>query len=208
MRINLNIDISQDKSQVVEQAKTDKNLLAALVENLSEGSRRRRQYAASVLAEVAHTNASALEPYIDELVDALARPEAQTRWEVLSVLADLSPIAANKLSAAIPEMEDSLYDEESNRVRLAAFKFLCAYGSGDAERSKEVWPHLEDVLRCYHGDDIYIAMLEEFLGFASSGIDADVALGIVDLLEFDATSQLGGMNAAASQIIAAAKANK
>ena len=77
---------AQAIKDVAEKALSDQTLRDRLGQNLSGSSRRDRQQAAAVLAQVAKTNPELVVPYLDEFVDALNRPEAQTRWESLDVL--------------------------------------------------------------------------------------------------------------------------
>ena len=60
--------------------------LPALVGGLAAHSRRQRQAAAQKVYSVAKEDPSAILPYLNDLLDALGRPEAQTRWEVLDTL--------------------------------------------------------------------------------------------------------------------------
>ena len=62
----------------------------ALFKELQGTGRRRRQEVAHKLAAVAKANPSTLVGYIDQLVETLERPEAQTRWEILTALTELS----------------------------------------------------------------------------------------------------------------------
>ena len=61
-------------------ADTNSSQIAGLVEELSGSSRRRRQEVAHKIALAARSNPQTVEPYVEALVDALFRPEAQTRW--------------------------------------------------------------------------------------------------------------------------------
>ena len=105
------------------------------IELLACARRRSRQDAAHGLAETARVEPDLVRPHIDELVDALYRPEAQTRWEVLDAMSELLPDDAAKLTGALEGAETSLFDEASAIVRLAAFRFLSRMGSISPERS-------------------------------------------------------------------------
>ena len=97
----------------------------ALVEGLTGARRRMRQDAAHRLALIAHEDASVLLPYVDDLIDALYRPEAQTRWEVFDALGQVAESDPNLVEEGYDGAEASLFDESSATVRLAAFRFLC-----------------------------------------------------------------------------------
>ena len=121
-------------------AEEDENVAAEqdveeLVEGLSSPSRRRRQEVSHELATYAKSDPEKVAKHIAELVDALYRPEAQTRWEILDALTVLEPDYTTEVDSAFDGAEASLFDDDSFTVRLAAFLFLCAYGSASAERS-------------------------------------------------------------------------
>ena len=82
-----------DEGELVERAATDREALEALVEDLSDRSRRKRQLSAHAIALLAERDVELLAPYIPDLIDALYRPEVQTRWEVLDALTLLTPVS-------------------------------------------------------------------------------------------------------------------
>jgi hypothetical protein len=96
-----------------------------LVSALAGARRRSRQEAAHHLALMAHEDASQLLPYAEELIDALYRPEAQTRWEVFDALSEVAQLDADAVAEGYDGAEASLFDEDSAKVRLGAFRFLC-----------------------------------------------------------------------------------
>ena len=79
------------KELAVEVLKAE-GMLEGIVAALAGPSRRVRQNASSVLAQVAKIDPEKLAPHADEFIDALNRPEAQTRWESLDVLTELVSI--------------------------------------------------------------------------------------------------------------------
>ena len=117
-------DRNEEARKRAESALTDSRALSELCEQLSVGTRRERQNTATAVAMVAKADASLLVPYIDTIIDALNRPEAQTRWECLEALVLLIDHDARNCNKAIPEVEACLFDEESGPVRLAAMRFL------------------------------------------------------------------------------------
>ncbi|NTU89539.1 MAG: hypothetical protein HGA54_06510, partial [Actinobacteria bacterium] len=140
--------------------------LAELVEAVSGDNRRLRQKCAGGLALISHTNPELLVPYSHELADALYRPEAQTRWEVLEALTNIVPLDARATDKAVAGAETSLYDEDSGTARLAAFRFLTAYGETTENRAERVWPLIDEAIQCYHGDPEFQDMLTSVLSFA------------------------------------------
>ena len=98
-------------------------------------------------------------PCIEQLIDALYRPEAQTRWEILDALTLLAPEHAKECGAAYEGAESALFDEISAPLRLSAFRFLTVWGATERRRSEKVWPIIDEAIQCYHGDLEYRDML-------------------------------------------------
>ncbi len=191
-------DEEREQLELVEQSN---EALAALIEDLGSSSRRKRQFAARVVALLAAVDASVLAPYIGELVDALYRPEAQTRWEVLDALVLLVPTHAKEIGAAFEGAEAALFDELSSTLRLSAFNLLCAWGASSAARSKKVWPILDEAIQCYHGDLEYRDMLGSLYAFAQGKIAGEVAEELAGRLRFDAQNGKGAyLKARSSEI--------
>lgn len=194
-------EIGDEEREELELVGRDKEALAALVEDLSSGSRRKRQFAARVLALLAQRDAEVIAPYISELVDALYRPEAQTRWEILDALTLMVPDHAKEVGAAFEGAETALFDELSSTLRLSAFTFLTAWGGSERGRSKKVWPIIDEAIQCYHGDLEYRDMLADLHEFASGKISGDVAEELAGRLSFDAQNGKGAyLKARSSEI--------
>ncbi|MGI6230079.1 MAG: hypothetical protein ACOYJL_04100 [Tractidigestivibacter sp.] len=179
--------------------------IAALVEGLSSRSRRTRQEMSHQLAAVAKANPSALCDYVDQLVDALDRPEAQTRWEVLDALSEMADEYPDQVAGAFDGAEASLFDDDSATVRLAAFLFLCRVGATSEQRSDAAWSLLDEAVQCYHGDAEYRDMLAGLLAFANGTISKKTAKSLVDRMSFDAEHGNGYTKEYSEQIVAAAK---
>lgn len=177
--------------------------LDALVEKLADSSRRRRQDAAHRLAIVGREDAESLAPYLDDLIDALFRPEAQTRWEVLTALTELAPAHADACDAAFDGAEASLFDEGSATVRLAAFIFLAALGSTSPERSDRMWPLLDEAIQCYHGDPEYHDMLVSLIGLAKGDISDATREALAARVAFDAENGVSFIKTFSTQILEA-----
>ena len=179
--------------------------VAALIEELSGPSRRRRQEAGLAVAAIAHAEPALLEAHIDALIDALYRPEAQTRWEVLDALTALAPLYGERTFGAFEGAEASLFDEDSSTVRLAAFLFLARYASVAPERSDEAWPLLDEAIQCYHGDAEYRDMLVGLLEMVSGSISEATASALVERVGFDAENGISFIKSYSVQIIRAVK---
>ena len=193
-------DRNADIKSCAEEVLADDAKLAEVIEQLSMGSRRERQNAASVLHLVAKADAALLVPYADSLIDALNRPEAQTRWEILEVLTLLVPLDARTCGKAIPEAETSLFDEESGPVRLAAMRFLCKIGATTANRSDKVWPLIDEGIQCYHGDLEFNDMLAALVDFSAGKLSDDVKAAFAERMRFDAENGKGTLQRRAQQI--------
>lgn len=192
---------NEDAKQVAEEAVKNKKKLEKLVNVLATGSRRERQHAAAAIALVAKLNPEVLAPYIDELVDALNRPEAQTRWEVLEALSDLVAIDARVCEKACQGAETALFDEDSGPLRLSAMRFLCKIGSTTENRSEKVWSLIDEGIQCYHGDLEFTDMLSAVSDFAGGKISPNVKSQLYARMRFDAENGKGGLKKRAQQII-------
>jgi hypothetical protein len=194
-------DPTADRSAVAEQAIQSPAILVALIENLSKEARRVRQFSAAAIGVISENDPEILVGHIPHIVDALHRPEAQTRWESLEVLTRIVSYDPQSCDDAIIGAEGSLYDEESGTARLAAVRFLCAYGALDAKRSARVWPLLDEAIQCYHGDPEFQDMLASVIGFAGGHISKDVRGSLASRMGFDAANGKGVLKRRATQII-------
>ena len=194
-------DRNETIRNLADEALADKKRLAGLVNSLSASARLERQQAASALYLVAKAEPEKLTSYIDEFIDALKRPEAQTRWESLEVLSLLIPYDARSCGKALAEAEAALFDEDSGPVRLAAMRFLCTLGATTANRSDKVWPLIDEGIQCYHGDLEFNDMLQALLDFAGGKLSDDVRKSFAERMSFDATNGKGGLQKKARQIV-------
>ena len=194
------------KELAVEVLKAE-GMLEGIVAALAGPSRRVRQNASSVLAQVAKIDPEKLAPHADEFIDALNRPEAQTRWESLDVLTELVPIDSRACDKALAGAEAALFDEDNGFVRLAALRFLCALGSTTKNRSMKVWPLLDEAIQCYHGDYEYQDMLIALISFADGKIAPEVKEGLAERVKFDAEHGKGALKRRSNPFIATAKLN-
>lgn len=186
---------------IVDAAQKSQKDFDKTVKLLSEGGRRERQLSAAALFELAKIDPHMLEGCIDDIVDALNRPEAQTRWECLETLTLLVDVDARGCGKALQEAESALFDEDSGFVRLSAMRFLCKYGSTTALRSEKVWPLIDEGIQCYHGDLEFNDMMIAVLDFAAGKLDPEVAKGLADRMSFDANNGKGTIKRRAQQII-------
>lgn len=184
-------DINDEERAKLDDVERDSAALEALIEDLASASRRRRQFAARVVALLSAEEPELLAPHIDALIDALYRPEAQTRWEVLDALTCLVPTHAKEVGAAFEGAEAALFDELSSTLRFSAFNFLATWGASERGRSKKVWPILDEAIQCYHGDLEYRDMLACLMTFAEGKIAGEVADELAGRLQFDAQNGKG-----------------
>lgn len=187
--------------ETAQQAIGSEKMREELVADLSGSSRRARQDAAAVFAQIAKVDPEILVPYIDDFIDALKRPETQTRWESLEVLTTLVPLASKSCDKALADAETALFDEENGFVRLAALRFLCKLGATTAMRSEKVWPLLDEAIQCYHGDYEYQDMLIALIGFSEGKIAPSVKEGLKERMAFDAEKSKGALKRRSQQII-------
>jgi hypothetical protein len=194
-------DPTADRSAVAQQAIENPAVLIALVENLSTEVRRIRQFSAAAIGVLSEQAPELLVAHASSIADALHRPEAQTRWECLDALTRIVVLAPDSCDEALVGAEGSLYDEESGAARLAAVRFLCAYGTIDAERATRVWPLLDEAIQCYHGDPEFQDMLVSIIGFAGGGLGKEVKASLASRMTFDATNGKGVLQRRANQIL-------
>ena len=184
---------TQSTKDLAAQVLQSKNLLNTVVSALSGATRRDRQNASSVLAQIAKIDPEALVPYTNDFIDALNRPEAQTRWESLDVLTELVPLESRSCDKALPGAETALFDEDNGFVRLSALRFLCALGATTENRSQKVWPLLDEAIQCYHGDYEYQDMLSAIVLFSEGKLAPEVKQGLIDRVSFDAEHSKGSL---------------
>ena len=184
---------------------TQKKEIESFIESLSNPSRRRRQEAAHEIAEIAQTTPEAFAGRVEDLIDALYRPEAQTRWEILAALASLSESYGNEVIKAFDGAEASLFDDTSSTVRLAAFLFLTRYGATSQKHSDQAWPLLNEAIQCYHGDAEYYDMLVGTLNFAKGAVSKETKAALKERFAFDAENATGYIQKFSAEIVAAAQ---
>lgn len=184
---------------------TQKKEIESFIESLSNPSRRRRQEAAHKIAEIAQTTPEAFAGRVEDLIDALYRPEAQTRWEILAALASLSESYGNEVIKAFDGAEASLFDDTSSTVRLAAFLFLTRYGATSQKHSDQAWPLLNEAIQCYHGDAEYYDMLVGTLNFAKGAVSKETKAALKERFAFDAENATGYIQKFSAEIVAAAQ---
>ena len=192
---------SEEVKEITEEVLAGKTDVAEVVTRLAEGARRERQVAAAALYQVAKEKPEMLVDHIDEIVDALNRPEAQTRWECLETLTILVDYDARTCGKAVPEAEAALFDEESGPVRLAAMRFLCKFGATTANRSEKVWPLIDEGIQCYHGDLEFNDMMTAVIDFSKGKLADEVKTSLADRMSFDAENAKGALPRRAQQVI-------
>lgn len=175
------------------------------LENLAQGlqstRRRERQDCAHELVVRCSQNPEAVVPYIRPLQKSLGCSEAQTRWEALNALALLASYDVKSMSKTFRDAETCLFDDESAAVRLAACRFLVAYGSQSEKNSDKSWGVLDEFIQCYHGDPEYRDILKMMLTFAQGHISRKTRAAMEKRFEFDAHNSNGYINKFSVEII-------
>lgn len=194
-------DTDTTYEELLDGAMRRKKDLEKLVHELSGPSRRSRQTAAAVIAQCAKTDASRVAPHALALVDALERPEAQTRWECLEALTYVVEADTRACEKGIPGAEAALFDEDNGPVRLSAMRFLCKLGSTTENRSKKVWPLIDEAIQCYHGDLEFSEMLVAVIGFSEGKLSPAVKKALRARMKFDAENSRSGLQKRAKQIV-------
>ncbi|MCH4184752.1 MAG: hypothetical protein LKF61_04615 [Eggerthellaceae bacterium] len=194
-------DKSENIQELCDAAAKRGKVLQDLVNDLSGSSRHVRQIASSALSLLAKENPERVAPYADAAIDALNRPEAQTRWECLDILTQLVALESRTCDKAVNGAEAALFDEESGTVRLAAMRFLCKLGATTENRSKHIWPLIDEAIQCYHGDLEFQEMLVAVIGFSAGKLDEEVKQQLHDRVQFDAKNGSGALKNRSQQII-------
>lgn len=198
---HISFNNAEERSQVAGQAIDDRQILIALVDNLSSDQRRVRQFSAAAIKEISMKEPDILLEYVPAIADGLHRPEAQTRWECLETLSYVAHLDPPGLDEVIEGAEASLFDEESGVAHLAALRFLCAYGAQSAKRAAQVWPLIEEGIQVYHGDPEFLDMLVSVGQFASGSIGKAVKEQVSSRMAFDAKNYAGDIGRHAAQIM-------
>ena len=197
--------LTPEEIEVLARVESDHKVLEALIEELSGHSRRKRQLVAHVVKLLAEREPELLGPYVDDLVDALDRPEAQTRWEVLDALSSLAEVDPDAVTGAFEGAEASLFDDGSATVRLAAFVFLCRLAASSPERSDEAWPLIDEAIQCYHGDAEYHDMLVALVGLAQGKASDATKKALAARVKFDSENGAGYIRSFSLEILSALK---
>lgn len=196
---------SAGSKDLAKIALTDGAILEQVVEAISGDDRRLRQRCAGALSIVSREQPELLIPYAHELADALHRPEARTRWECLDALTNIVPLDTRATDKGFSGAEASLYDEESGPARLAAFRFLAAYGATTENRAARAWPLLDEAIQCYHGDSEYQDMLTSVIAFAKGRATREIKDELIERMSFDAENGQGQLGRRSKEAVEAAR---
>ena len=202
MDAEMHTDAARDAAAINDEE------LDELVAALAGASRKRRQDASHEIALIASVDAHPLLAHVDDLVDALERPEAQTRWEVLSTLSELALIDADAVEGAYEGAEAALFDEGSAILRLAAFRFLVRLGESSPERSDKVWQIMDEAIQCFHGDPEYRDMLGALDEFARGSLSDQTREALLARVGFDADNRRGYIKIMSTETVAVAKGER
>lgn len=196
--------MANDQAQTSSEQPIDvsEKALDALFDALGGRSRKDRQNAAQVIAQIAAQSPEAIAPHADKLVDAMGRPEAQTRWQAIEALTSLVAQYPNQAAKGAETAEEALYDEESGMLRYTAFRYFAKLAGSSKENSREIWPLLEEALQCFHGDPEFAGMLDAIVDLVQSGdVDTDIYARIASSMTFDAQADKSPLARRAKDII-------
>lgn len=191
--------------EVANAAALGADELDELFSALSGTSRRRRQDASHEIALAAAVDATPMVGHVDELIEALALPEAQTRWETLTTLGEIALVNADAVEGAYEGAEAALFDEGSAILRLAAFRFLVRLGKSSPAHSDMVWQILDEAIQCFHGDPEYRDMLGALDEFARGDLSDATREALLARVGFDAQNGRGYIKIMSAGIVSAAK---
>ena len=178
--------------------------LAVLYDNEEIGSNTRRGADSSTLTVI-----------LEKLADALGLSRAQYLDACVNGML-LSCDAAHAVHPNHPELaaqayegaEASLFDENSSRVRIEAFRLLARLGASSPELSDKVWPLLDEAIQCFHGDLGYRDMLDSLLEFAEGNASDASKQALVERISFDVTGGRGYVKTCSAKIADAVEAGK
>ena len=203
MAKELKIDTPEEREETAQTALEDEAIIEELAQLVADGSRTRRQKAASTIAIISDKDASALLPFTDDIASGLTKPEAQTRWEVLHALDQMGKAGQRYDEDVLVAAEDALYDEGNGFVREAAFHFFCGYGSASVTNSEEVWTQIDEAIQCYHGNPEFADMLTQLVAFAEGDISLTTSAALAQRMKFDSENASGTLRMRSEQIVAA-----
>lgn len=163
-----------------------------LLKLMAGASRLDRKNAAKQISALIKENPSDYVKFIPHLIDALARPEAQTRWECLNSLARLVELKPEACAKAIEDAEIALFDEKTSLVRVAAIRFLCRYGALNVQNSKDVWDIIKEAILRFHGEIEFDEMLNYVIYFARGKISTKVKNELKEIVDEQIASVGGG----------------
>lgn len=201
------LSTSEGRKEAAGAAGAHKEILEEAAEMLRGPSRKKRQQASSVLAFAAQEDVASVQPYAEDVADALNRPEDQTRWNALNALDLMGKAGTRYPDDVLEAAEDAMYDEDSGVLREAAFRFFCGYAASSSENSDKVWPRIDEAIQCYHGNQEFAQMLSVLVDLAQSDAISDDALrGLGTRMRFDAGSAKGTLGMRSRQIVEAMQA--
>jgi len=186
--------------ETIQKAATCADMRKKLAEALGDKSRLVREYTAQAMVGLARENVELIQDFSDDIIDALNRPESLTRYSMIEMIGELAETQPKVVVDAYEALQECLYDEDSGTVRLYAFRTLARYGATGPARSVKVWPDLSMVLRCFHGDAEFIAMMNETIKMLDGRADTSVKEAAVTLFAFDAEHARGELRKKAETI--------
>lgn len=203
MSTAIELTTQEERETIAKAALGDAAVMQTLLDLLADGSRSKRQRAASALAIAANVDAEKIAPHAGAIVEALQHPEAQTRWECLNILCILIKNGKVMDESVLAEAEESLFDEKSGIVREAAFRYYCLYGATSAKASDAAWPNLDEAIQCHHGNAEFNDELTNLVAFAEGQISEQTASSLASRMKFDSENAKGTLRMRSEQIVKA-----
>ena len=201
-------ETAEELSPEAQAVLKSKKATNQLVSRLSSDKKSERTAAAKTVHEVSVASPESVQPHVDAMVAALDHAEPQTRWEILGALEEVARSSPKLLDKAVVPATACLHDTSSSVVRIAAFRMLAQYGGTSKRRAEQVWPLLDEALRCYHGDSEYPGMLAGLVLMVDGRAPAEVKQEAADLVEPDASHPRAAISRRARQVFSVATSGK
>ncbi len=201
-------ETAEGLSPEAQAALKSKKATGQLMARLSSDKKADRAAAAKTVHEVSCASPEAVQPHVDAMVAALEHSEPQTRWELLGALEEVACSSPKLLDKAVVPATACLHDTGSSVVRVAAFRMLAQYGGSSKRRAEQVWPLLDEALRCYHGDSEYPGMLAGLVLMVDGRAPDAVKQEAADLVEPDASHPRAAISRRARQVFSVATSGR
>lgn len=157
---------TKHKEQVAimaEKAKSDKKVLAQIVDVLQTGTDVEKGTAAEVMKFVSKDSPDMMVPYIDVLVEYIDYKAPRVRWGCPESLGNMAPKYSHEVGKAIPKLLGNLKDK-STVVRWCAAFALTEIAKYNSEKQKELVGIFQKLIKTEQNNgvrNVYIKALKE-----------------------------------------------